>query len=120
MTIREYISKKTGKPAYTVCVRRSGLISTRTFTSRVKAEDWERLEGKRLLRKVPLSNTVTGEGGHFTVSQVIEQFKLHRLSFLSKSWASYLKWVNCFIGKIRLKDHCCPVNFLGVLVNNLT
>lgn len=104
MTIREYISKKTGKPAYTACVRKNGLISTRTFTSRAKAEEWEGQEGKRLIRKAPLSNTVTGDGGHFTVSQVIDQFKLHRLSYLSKSWASYLKWVNCFMGKIRLKD----------------
>lgn len=104
MSIREYIRKKTGKPAYTACVRKNGLISTRTFTDRGKAKEWEVAERKRLLRESLLANPSNGEGGHYKLKKVIEDFKLEGLSSVSKSWASYLKWIEHFLGEIRLKD----------------
>ena len=104
MTIREYIKKKTGKPTYTACVRIKGLTSTRTFTSRSKAEEWENGESKRLLRESLLSAPSRLNQGHYLVSKVIEEFKLEKLPSLASSWGSYLKWVDHFLGKLRLRD----------------
>ncbi|MCO6432218.1 MAG: site-specific integrase [Deltaproteobacteria bacterium] len=104
MTIREYTSKKTGKPTYTAYVRKKGRISTRTFTSESKAKEWASSEGKRLLREALLSTAAPGGGGHYRLSKAIEGFRAEKLPELSQSWASYLKWLNENLGDIRLRD----------------